>query len=367
MTASNHPIIFDTSDGQQLRVNMIGSWLKRRFGRKIVKLSIDGGFTCPNRDGSKGSGGCLFCSGSGSGDMASSIESAAGIAAAKEESGQADFVAPRRVRRALDDQIGLLSGKWPQAGYIAYFQSHTNTYAPAQHLRALFTAAADQPDVIGLAIATRSDCLSEEVLDLLEELNRRTFLWVELGLQTIHGETARAMNLCHTLADYDSAAARLHSRGIRIVTHLILGLPGESRQMMLDSVRYVCQPLQDGNGHSRSLADDPSDCCPEGKSAHLFGLKLHMLNVVRSSALSREYPGYVPFDSIDDYTDFVIEALELVPPDVTIHRISGDAPRSDLIAPEWSWRKRTILNEIHRKMRLRDTWQGRMTGITGIP
>ena len=325
---SEHPVIFDTTDGQQLRINMIGSWLKRRFGRKIVKLSIDGGFTCPNRDGTKGTGGCLFCSGSGSGDMASSIGS----------------VSADQIRLALNDQIRLLSDKWPQASYIAYFQNHTNTYAPAEHLRDLFTAALGQPVVSGLAIATRSDCISDEVLDLLEELDRQTFLWVELGLQTIHDETARAMNLCHTLADYDYAVARLHSRGIRTVTQLIAGLPGESRRMMLESVKHVCQPLHD-------------------HSSHLFGLKLHMLNVVRSSALPLEYPGYVPFESIDDYTDFVVEALELVPPDITIHRISGDAPRRDLIAPEWSWQKRTILNEIHRKMRERNTWQGRSSSF----
>ena len=342
----NRPVIFDTSDGQQLRINMIGSWLKRHFGRKMVKLSVDGGFTCPNRDGSKGTGGCLFCSGSGSGDMASPVAGRFPEAAAE---GGSSAVTAAGIRSALDDQIRLLSDKWPNAGYIAYFQNHTNTYAPADHLCQLFNAALDQPVVSGLAIATRPDCISDEVLDLLEELDRKTFLWVELGLQTIHDETAQAMNLCHSLADYDDAAARLGARGIRTVTHLILGLPGESRQMMLESVRHACQPLH------APAAGPASDRPP----AHLFGLKLHMLNVVRSSALPAEYPGYVPFDSIDDYTDFVIDALELVPPDITIHRISGDAPRSDLIAPEWSWKKRTILNEIHRKMRERNTWQGR--------
>lgn len=407
---SNIPIIFDTSDGQQLRINMIGSWLKRHFGRKMVKLSIDGGFTCPNRDGTKGFGGCLFCSDSGSGDMASPIgtggllknegtESAYGLqepasaanhkpadftgtinqkpavpagtinqkpadpanAVKHEPEESASAVGGDQIRTALDDQIRLLSDKWPQAGYIAYFQNHTNTYAPAAQLRELFEAALEQPDVIGLAIATRPDCISDEVLDLLEELNRKTFLWVELGLQTIHDETARAMNLCHSLADYDNAVVRLHERGIRIVTHLILGLPGESRRMMLDSVRYVCQPLHSPAASSGPYSSRPASDLPVKPASYLFGLKLHMLNVVRSSALPLEYPGFVPFESIDDYTDFVIEALELVPPDITIQRISGDAPRRDLIAPEWSFRKRTILNTIHRKMRERDTWQGKMS------
>ncbi len=339
MEEKRTPIIFDTSDGQQLRINTIGSWLRRRFHRKTVKLSLDGGFTCPNRDGTKGTGGCLFCSSSGSGDMASLIR--------PKKAGPVPAIGA-----ALQEQVQLLSDKWPDAGFIAYFQNHTNTYAPADRLQELFYAALDadtdaatgrNTEIVGLAIATRPDCISEETLDLLEELDQRTFLWVELGLQTIHDETARAMNLCHSLADYDDALRRLTQRGIRVVTHLILGLPGESREMMLDSVRYVCQPL-------------PGACA----GRHLFGLKLHMLNVVRGSGMELAYPDYVPFASIDEYTDLLIECMELVPPDITIHRIGGDAPRSTLIAPEWSYRKRTILNEIHRKMRERNTWQGRL-------
>ena len=321
------PIIFDTSDGQELRINMISPFLKKHFGRKIVKLSLDGGFTCPNRDGSKGTGGCLFCSESGSGDMASSTSPDLG-----------DWsVRVSDITSALDRQIRLLSDKWPDAGYIAYFQSHTNTYADVDYLRQLFYGALEHPEVVGIAIATRSDCIPDDVLELLDELNQKTFLWVELGLQTIHDKTAKAMNLCHTLADYDDAFARLTERGIRVVTHLILGLPDEDRQMMLDSVRYVCsQPLH-----------------------KLFGIKLHMLNVVKGSGMETAYPGYIPFETMDDYIDLLIECVENIPPDVTVHRISGDAPRPILIAPEWSYRKRTILNEIHRQMRLRNTWQGR--------
>ena len=313
------PIIYDTSDGQQLRINMISSWLKRHYEElgltspaKIVKLSLDGGFTCPNRDGSKGTGGCLFCSESGSGDMAS---------------------------KTAAEQIALLSGKWPadkyDLKYIAYFQNHTNTYAPADELRVKFEAALKTADVVGLAVATRPDCISEEVLDLLTELNAKTFLWVELGLQTIHDETARAMNLCHDLADYDDAVRRLTGRGIRVVTHLILGLPGETREMMLASVRHACRQ-------------------------RIFGLKLHMLNVVRGSGLEHAMPDYVPFDSMEEYIDLLISALEIIPPEITLHRISGDAPRSTLIAPAWSYKKRTILNSIHKEMRLRNTWQGRL-------
>lgn len=359
---------------------MIGSWLRRRFGRKVVKLSLDGGFTCPNRDGTKGTGGCLFCSDSGSGDMASRIGDVSEGRDAKAGRAGDPTTAPTDltgnnsrndlIAGALQEQIRLLSDKWPDAGYIAYFQSHTNTYAPAFALRETFEAALAQPNMIGLAIATRSDCISDEVLDLMAELNERTFLWVELGLQTIHDETARAMNLCHTLADYDDALRRLTARGIRVVTHLILGLPGETKEMMLDSVRYVCRPLIISDRQVADTADvvDGTNAAPDRNTnpseagvtgPHLFGLKLHMLNVVKGSGMEDAYPDYVPFGSIDEYTDLLIEALELVPPDITLHRISGDAPRSTLIAPAWSYRKRTILNEIHRKMRQRNTWQGR--------
>ena len=335
------PIIFDTSDGQQLRINMISPWFKRHYAElgldspaKIVKLSLDGGFTCPNRDGSKGIGGCLFCSESGSGDMASAAEN---------------------IRQAQNSQIRLLSDKWPSdkynVKYLAYFQSHTNTYAPAEELRTKFETALEAPDVVGIAIATRPDCIPDDALDLLSELNEKTFLWVELGLQTIHDSTAKAMNLCHGRADYDDAVRRLTARGIRVVTHLILGLPGESREMMLDSVRYACRDI--GTGRS-------SD-----GTHRIFGLKLHMLNVVRGSGMAATMPDYVPFDSMEEYINLLISALEIVPPEITLHRISGDAPRATLIAPAWSYKKRTILNNIHKEMRQRDTWQGCLSGTSG--
>lgn len=309
MHGKNIPIIFDNSDGQQLRIHTISTYLKNRFGCKVVKLSIDGGFTCPNRDGTKGTGGCLFCSSSGSGDMA-------------EGSGN--------IKADLDNQIRRLSSKWPHAKYIAYFQSHTNTYAPVDELREKFFTALKHPDVIGIAIATRPDCISDGVAELLEELNKKTFMWIELGLQTIHPETMEAMNLCYTIEDYDAAVKKLSSRGIRIVTHLILGLPRENESMMLDSVRYV-------------------------SSKKIFGIKLHMFNLIKGSAMEKLYPDYISFDTIDEYVKLSIKALELIPPETTLHRISGDAPRSTLIAPEWSYKKRTILNSIHKTMREQNT------------
>ena len=235
----------------------------------------------------------------------------------------------------IEDQIRLLSDKWPRARYLAYFQNHTNTYAPVAELRKKYEAVLANPKIEGLVIGTRPDCLSEEVLDLLSEINRSHFLWLELGLQTIHEETARAINRCYDLPVFDRTMAVLREREIRTVVHLILGLPGEDRQMMLDSVRYVAAK-------------------PE-----LFGMKLHLLNIVKGSQMEYLYPDYQPFASIDDYVCLVCDCLELIPPEVTMHRLTGDAPRGILINPPWSFNKRTILNGINDRLYLLDSWQGK--------
>lgn len=286
-------------------INSISSYLKKEFGTKTIKLSLDGGFTCPNRDGTKGYGGCLFCSESGSGEMASNIE----------------------------DQIQLLSEKWPNAKYIAYFQNHTNTYAPVEELRKKYKAALDNPNISGIAISTRPDCLGDDVLDLLDEINQKHFMWVELGLQTIHDKTADAMNLCYNLADFDRSLAELKKRNIKAVTHLILGLPGESREDMFESVKYVCK-------------------------SGIWGLKLHLLNVVKGSPMEKLYPTYNSFDSIETYVNFVCDLIEIIPPEIVIHRMTADAPRKILMTPEWSYKKRTILNGIHNELRKRKSYQG---------
>ena len=298
------------------RYNSISNFLKSEFGRKTVKLSIDAGFTCPNRDGSKGYGGCAFCSGGGSGELAASMT---GDSAS--------------VSASITEQIGRLSEKWPDACYLAYFQSFTNTYAPVDVLRERFYAALDDPRISGIAIATRPDCLGNDVLDLLEEINRSHFMWVELGLQSIHDSTLKAMNTCYTVSDYDRAAAALAERGIRVVTHLILGLPGETQEMMLQSLKHVC-------------------------SRQVFGIKLHLMNIIKTSPLYETMPDYVSFDSIEEYVDLVVKCLEMIPPDVTIHRLTGDVPRRLLVSPEWSYKKRTILNAINRELALRGTYQG---------
>ena len=295
--------------GEQ-RFHSISTWLKRQFGEKTIKLAIDGGFTCPNRDGSKGHGGCLFCSDNGAGEFASNVE----------------------------DQIQLYADKWPNARYLGYFQNHTNTYAPVEELREKYEAILANPKIEGLVIGTRPDCLSEEVLDLLGEINKTHFLWIELGLQTMHEETAELINRCYSLDVFEKAMEGLRSRGIKTVVHLILGLPGETREMMLDSVRYV--------------ANQPD----------LFGMKLHLLNVVKGSRMALDYSEYQPFASIEEYVNLVVECLELIPPQVTIHRLTGDAPRSILITPPWSFNKRTILNSINEQLHLRDTWQGKKCG-----
>ena len=298
------------------RYNSISNYLKSEFGRKTVKLSIDAGFTCPNRDGTLGYGGCAFCSGGGSGELA-----------AHSSNETAGYYAP------ISKQIEALSAKWPDACYLAYFQSFTNTYAPVSVLRERYYAALDDPRISGIAIATRPDCLGDDVLDLLEEIARDHFLWVELGLQSKHPETLTAMNTCYTVRDYDKAADALAKRGIRAVAHLILGLPGETEEMMLESVRHVC-------------------------SRPLFGIKLHLMNIIKTSPLYEAMPDYVPFGSIDEYVDLVVRCLEIIPPDVTIHRLTGDVPRKLLVSPEWSYRKRTILNAINRELAVRDTRQG---------
>ena len=239
----------------------------------------------------------------------------------------------------MEDQIQLYTDKWPRARYLGYFQNHTNTYAPVEELREKYMTILDNPKIEGLVIGTRPDCLSEEVLDLLGEINQTHFLWVELGLQTMHEETADLINRCYPLSVFEEAMVGLRSRGIKTVVHLILGLPGETRDMMLESVRYV--------------ANQPD----------LFGMKLHLLNVVKGSRMALDYSDYQPFASIEEYVNLVVECLELIPPQVTIHRLTGDAPRSILITPPWSFNKRTILNGINEQLHLRDTWQGKKCGL----
>lgn len=306
-------MIIDNFKGlNQPLINTISDYLKKQFGHKTIKLSIDGGFTCPNRDGSKGYGGCIFCSDSGSGDMASSGDN---------------------ISKVLDSQIAILSKKWPDAKYIAYFQSHTNTYAPVEILREKYMDALSDTRTSGIVIATRPDCLGDDVLNLLSELNKKTLMWVELGLQSIHPQTSEFINRGYNLSVYDDACNKLSKRGVKFVTHIILGLPGESRQDMIDTVKYVCK-------------------------SGTWGIKLHLLNITKNSRLAKTHSDYTPFESIDDYVGMVCDLLEIIPYKIIIHRLTADTPRKNLISPLWSYKKRTILNGIYHEMFQRGSIQG---------
>ena len=294
-----------------LHYNSISTYLKERFGCKVVKLSIDAGLTCPNRDGSKGFGGCTFCSEDGSGTFASDIKS----------------------------QLETLPQKWTSGKdqavkYIAYFQSHTNTYAPAEKLRAMWDEALAQENVVGLAIATRPDCLGPEILDLLSEFSKKTFLWVELGLQTSCEETAAAFNRCWKNADFEDAMHNLSARGIKCVIHLILGLPGEDKDTMISSAKYAA-------GFSP------------------FGIKIHMLHLMKGTAMGEAYLREpFPVLSRDEYIKLVCDILEIMPQSVTVHRLTGDAPQESLIAPDWTRNKHAVLNGIQQEFAARGSFQG---------
>ncbi len=289
--------------------------LRQQFGKKMVKLSLDGGFTCPNRDGTLSEKGCVFCSERGSGDFAGEANSP--------------------VSTQINDQIELLRGKWPNVGYLGYLQNFTNTYGSMGRLQNLYREILSDTRIEGLVIATRADCLEEEVITLLETLSRETFLWVELGIQSIHASTRDWMNRHEDLDQAMAMIDRLQSCGIRVVIHLILGLPGESREEMIESVKVV------GN-------------------LHPWGMKLHLLHIMTKTPLAQWYREH-PFDMMEKetYIDLLVDCLAQLPPESTIHRLTGDAPRDRLIAPKWAVRKRLILNGVDRELRQRNLWQGK--------
>lgn len=290
--------------------------LKKQFGQKVYKLSLNGGMTCPGRDGTLGSGPCIFCSAGGSGDFAAPV-----MDSVHEQIEAAKLQVQRK-----------MSGP---GSYIAYFQSYTNTYAPLPHLRAIFTDAIRHPDIAALSVATRPDCLGPEVVDLLRELNSIKPVWVELGLQTIHESTACFIRRGYPLPVFESALLRLKEAGITVIVHVILGLPGETREMMLETVRYLAKGVVDG-------------------------IKLQLLHILNGTDLARIYRD-TPFPvlSMEEYLDLVIDCVELLPPDMTIHRITGDGPKKLLVSPLWSGNKRLVLNSLHRRFKERDTWQGK--------
>lgn len=295
-------------------------YLKKNFGKKCAKIPLDGGFTCPNIDGTVGRGGCIYCL-DGSCRSVGTIDEqyAAGVAAAKRKWGS-----------SASRHGGL--------GFIPYFQSHTGTYAPVESLRALYMRAAALPDAVALSVATRADCLSPEVCRLLAEVSDIIPLTVELGLQTIHDETALRINRCHSYADFITGYHRLRSVGGRITigVHIINGLPCETEKMMLDT--------------AAALADLRPDM-----------VKIHLLHVLRDTPLAAMYISgrYTPMTP-EAYTRLTVSQLELIHSDTVIGRISGDAPAADLIAPLWCLKKIAVANDIDKELYRRDTWQGRL-------
>lgn len=298
------------------RFRSLNDDLRERFGEKLYKLTLNGGCTCPNRDGTLGTRGCIFCSEGGSGEFAASPQLS--------------------IQEQIEDGKRRLAGKRPVKKYIAYFQAYTNTYAPVEHLRRVFTEAISCPEIAVLSIATRPDCLGEEVLELLEELNRRKPVWVELGLQTIHEKTASFIRRGYPLPVFDRAVKELEARGIEIIVHTILGLPGETADMMLDTVRYV-------------------------NSTPAAGIKLQLLHILKHTDLA-DYYQHTGFHilTMNEYVDLVTRCLEVCRPDLVIHRLTGDGPKDLLIAPEWSQAKRQVLNTIQKELKRRNTFQGRL-------
>lgn len=282
-------------------------YLKDKFGQKVYKISLDGGFTCPNRDGKTGTRGCIFCSKGGSGDFAESRE----MSITKQiESGK------KKVEKKIK------SGK-----YIAYFQAFTNTYAPVEILRQKYEEAINHPDIVALSIATRPDCLGDDVLRLLDEMNKIKPVFVELGLQTIHQKSAKYIRRGYDLSVYDKAVRDLKKIGVNVVVHVILGLPNESENDMLETVKYVCE-------------------------SGANGIKLQLLHVIDGTDLAKDYEkGLFKTLEFDEYVNLIVKYVKIIPKDIVIHRLTGDGAKKDLIAPLWSADKKRVLNAINKALR----------------
>ncbi|MFT0130441.1 TIGR01212 family radical SAM protein [Candidatus Enterenecus avicola] len=296
------------------------SWnfaLRQEFGEKIFKVPIDAGFDCPNRDGTVAKGGCTFCSVSGSGDM---------------------IVAPEApLPEQFEREIAMMHKKWPQVDkYIVYFQNFTNTHAPVAVIRERFEQVLTLPGVVGISIGTRPDCLPADVVDYLAELNQRFYLWVELGLQTTFETTSNAINRAHDYQTYLDGVASLRKHNIRVCTHLINGLPGETIEMMQENVRRTIQ------------------------DSDIQGIKLHLLHLMRNTRMLRDYhEGRLQLMRRDTYVSLICDQLEMIPPEIIIHRLTGDAPWDSLVGPMWSLKKWEVLNEIDQEMLRRNSYQGK--------
>lgn len=289
-----------------MKYTTLNNYLKERFGVKVYKIALNGGFTCPNRDGKIGTRGCIFCSKGGSGDFAESLD--------------------LTITEQIENGKKRLEKKIKNGKYIAYFQAFTNTYAPVERLRTIYEEAINHPDIVALSIGTRPDCLGDDVLALLDELNKIKPIFVELGLQTINEDTAKYIRRGYTLEVYDKAVADLHKIGINVVTHIILGLPNESKEDMLNSVKYACKVTD--------------------------GIKLQLLHILKGTDLAKDYEqGKFEVLTLEQYTEIIKECIQIIPENVVIHRLTGDGAKKDLIAPLWSADKKTVLNTINRALK----------------
>lgn len=305
----------------ELTMYTLNDYCRETFGEKLYKISLNGGFTCPNRDGTLGSRGCIFCSAGGSGDFA---EDPHASITAQIEAGK------KKVEKKMK------SG----GHYIAYFQAYTNTYAPLERLEALFTAAISHPDIRVLSVATRPDCIPEETVALLARLNRIKPVWVELGLQTIHEESARYIRRGYPLAIYEDALRRLKEAGLTVITHVILGLPGETREDMLETIKYLAKGIKD---------------------TRTDGIKLQLLHVLRNTDLAEDYlAGRFSVMTLEEYLPLLADCVRRLPPDIVVHRITGDGPKNLLLAPLWTGNKRLVLNAITRYFKEEQVQQGEL-------
>ena len=305
---------FKYSFDKNKRYHTWNYYLRQTFGEKIFKVSLNAGFTCPNVDGTLGYGGCIYCSREGSGDFAGNPND--------------------NLRKQFDEIKDMMLKKWPNAKYIGYFQAFTNTYAPLEVLKERYETVLGFEDVIGLSISTRPDCLPDDVVDYLAELNERTNLWVELGLQTIHDETSDIINRGHTYQDFLDGFKKLKDRNIKTVVHIINGLPGEDKEMMMQTAKAV--------------ADMGAD-----------GIKIHLLHIIKDTPL-RDFLNngqIVPMEQ-EEYINLVCDQLEILPEEMVIHRLTGDGKRDELLAPLWSLKKWEVLNRIDDEMKRRGTFQG---------
>lgn len=297
------------------RYHTLNYHLKNKFNSKVFKVSLNAGFTCPNIDGTKGYGGCIYCSKTGSGEHGGNPN--------------------KDLTTQFYEVKEVIEKKWPNSKYIAYFQARTNTYAPLEVLKSKYEEVLKIDNVIGLSIATRCDAITDDTLDYLEELNKRTYLTIELGLQTIHEKTSKLINRGHTLKEFDNMVKKLRDRNIEVVVHIINGLPYETEDMMLNTIKHL-------------------------NKLDIQGIKIHMLNIVKDTPLETLYnKDNFHILTKEEYIDIVIQELELLKPEIVIHRITSDPDISTLVEPTWLLKKFCLLNDIDKEMVRRDTYQGK--------